>query len=31
MKYIPHSYQDYATKRILDQKACGLFMEMGLG
>lgn len=31
MKYKPHSYQEYATNRILAQPAVGLFLEMGLG
>lgn len=31
MKYNPHSYQKYATKFIIDHKACGLFLDMGLG
>ena len=31
MKYIPHSYQVIASKRIKDQKHVGLFLEMGLG
>lgn len=31
MKYIPHRYQQYATQRVLDQEAVGLFLEMGLG
>jgi len=31
MRYQPHSYQDYATARILEQPAVGLFLEMGLG
>ena len=31
MKYEPHSYQAYATQRILDDPAVGLFLDMGLG
>ena len=31
MKFKPHDYQAYAIKRIVEQKACGLFLEMGLG
>lgn len=31
MKYIPHDYQRYATEKILELPACGLFLEMGLG
>lgn len=31
MKYKPHGYQQYATDKILDQEACGLFLDMGLG
>ncbi len=31
MHYEPHEYQRYATKRIIDLPACGLFLEMGLG
>ncbi|MEN6391048.1 MAG: DEAD/DEAH box helicase [Syntrophomonas sp.] len=31
MLYKPHQYQDYATNKILDQEAVGLFLDMGLG
>lgn len=31
MDYRPHEYQRYATKKIIDLPACGLFLEMGLG
>jgi len=31
MKFSPHPYQEYATNRILDQEAVGLFLDMGLG
>lgn len=31
VKYIPHDYQKYATEKILELPACGLFLEMGLG
>lgn len=31
MRYEPHSYQRYATEKILGQDACGLFLDMGLG
>lgn len=31
MRYIPHSYQEKATQRIIDQKCVGLFLDMGLG
>lgn len=31
MRFIPHDYQAYAIKRIEEQSACGLFLEMGLG
>lgn len=31
MRFKPHEYQSYAIKRIVEQKACGLFLEMGLG
>jgi hypothetical protein len=31
MKFIPHPYQEYATNRILEQEAVGLFLDMGLG
>ncbi len=31
MKYEPHSYQDFATKWILDKDKVGLLMDMGLG
>jgi SNF2 family DNA or RNA helicase len=29
--YQPHPYQEYATKRILEQEAVGLFLDLGLG
>jgi len=29
--YNPHQYQEYATNRILNQEAVGLFLAMGLG
>ena len=31
MKYEPHTYQAYATQRIVDDPAVGLFLSMGLG
>lgn len=31
MIYKPYPYQEYATNRILDQEAVGLFLDMGLG
>lgn len=31
MKYAAHGYQVYATNKIIEQKACGLFLEMGMG
>lgn len=31
MKYEPHDYQAYATRRIVDDPAVGLFLSMGLG
>lgn len=31
MKYVPHTYQDYATLRILDTNFIALLLEMGLG
>ncbi len=31
MKYVPHEYQDYAAKQILDKPACGLFLDLGMG
>lgn len=31
MKYVPHSYQDYAKEFVIQHKACGLLLDMGLG
>lgn len=31
MKYQPHGYQQYAFRKIVEQDAVGLFLEMGLG
>jgi SNF2 family DNA or RNA helicase len=31
MEYRPHAYQEYATNKIIEQPAAGLFLEMGLG
>lgn len=31
MKFIPHSYQQYAIDRILADARLGLFLDMGLG
>ncbi len=29
MHFKPHEYQAFAIKRIVEQPACGLFLEMG--
>jgi SNF2 family DNA or RNA helicase len=31
MKFNPHSYQQYAINHIIDHRASGLFLDMGLG
>lgn len=31
MKFIPHSYQEYAIEKVMELPACGLFLDMGLG
>ena len=31
MQYKAHDYQTYAREQIIKQKACGLFLEPGLG
>lgn len=31
MKFNPHDYQRYATEKIIELPACGLFLAMGLG
>lgn len=31
MRFEPHEYQRYAIQRIVEQPACGLFLDMGLG
>ena len=31
MEFVPHPYQAYATQRIVDDPAVGLFLSMGLG
>lgn len=31
MKFIPHTYQDYAEKRVINTKFIALLLEMGLG
>ncbi|OCZ54327.1 DEAD/DEAH box helicase [Dehalobacter sp. TeCB1] len=31
MRYTPHQYQDYATKRIIETNFIALLLEMGLG
>lgn len=31
MRFKPHTYQNFAIQRILDQPATGLFLDMGLG
>lgn len=31
MQFSPHSYQAYAIEKVIEQKAVGLFLDMGLG
>ena len=31
MRFIPHSYQEHATSKILELPKVGLFLDMGLG
>jgi hypothetical protein len=31
MKFIPHTYQKYATQHIINNNICALFLDMGLG
>lgn len=31
MKFVPHNYQAYAIKRIIEDDKLGLFQDMGLG
>lgn len=31
MKFIPHAYQRYCINKLIDDKALGLFLDMGLG
>ena len=31
MKFVPHEYQRYCVKRIIEDSAVGAFLEMGLG
>lgn len=31
MRFVPHRYQQYSTNRIIENKAVGLFLDMGLG
>jgi hypothetical protein len=31
MKFIPHQYQEQCVNKIIDNKAIGLFLDMGLG
>lgn len=31
MQYKAHDYQEFAKQKIIEQKACGLFLEPGLG
>ena len=31
MKYNPYWYQEHTAQTIIDQQACGLFLDMGLG
>lgn len=31
MQFIPHKYQEFAIKHIIDNSASGLFLDMGLG
>lgn len=31
MRYVPHDYQAYACKKIIELPEAGLFLDMGLG
>ena len=31
MKFIPHDYQEYATRFVMEHPVCGLSLDMGLG
>lgn len=31
MKFIPHDYQQYAMKYILERPVAAIFLDMGLG
>lgn len=31
MRFIPHDYQSYVTKEIIQKPRIAVFMEMGLG
>lgn len=31
MKFIPHTYQEFAIQKTIDTLAVGLFLGMGLG
>jgi len=31
MKYVPHDYQKYAEEFIINNPACALMLDMGLG
>lgn len=31
MRFIPHEYQKIAINQVLENKASGLFLDMGLG
>ena len=31
MQFKPHEYQAYAIQRVIEQPACGLLLDMGLG
>ena len=31
MRYVPHGYQTYTTEFILQHKACGCFLDLGMG
>ena len=31
MRYVPHAYQERATRFIIDNRYCALFLDMGLG
>lgn len=31
MKFYPHNYQQFSIEKVIQQPACGLFLDMGLG